>query len=109
MANEEDNVVVLTDKVTIESAAELAANLQGALVPDAAMTIDLSKVDTIDTAGFQVLIAAVNSSAAVGATIIWRGANGAVTELAKMADLFGVMKLDQQAAADEDDGLCPVY
>ena len=109
MASEEDNVVVLTDKVTIESAGELASRLHRALVPDSELTVDLGKVESVDIAGLQVLVAAVNSAAAVGATIVWRGADGVVSEFAKLADLFGAMKLDQHEAADEDESLCPVY
>lgn len=109
MADKQENTIVLESKVSIENIVEQAASWEEMLTPESVLTIDASGAETIDTAGFQALIAFVNSAVNDASSIKWVGTDGVFGELAELADVYGALRITQQDDTDDLDDLCPVY
>ena len=87
---------------TIYRAAELAASMKAALAqvpPGGAFEIDLSGVTDMDSAGVQLLFAALRSASETGRTLAVAGRSAAVDEV------FGTLKL----ASHFDDAVARIH
>lgn len=86
-----DNAVLLMGpELTIYSAAPVRAQLLDALSSTSALTLDLSQVCEIDSAGMQLLLAARRMASDTGATLVLASHTPAVL------DALGLFGLDQQ-------------
>jgi anti-anti-sigma factor len=85
-------------ELTIMTAAEQHGLLQSVLSPDAEVTVDLSAVTDLDTAGLQVLLLAAREAARVGARLTFARPSASVVDVLAVAHL-DVSDLDSIAAA----------
>ena len=77
-------VVALASNCSVKDAAALKATLQGAQQSEAAVTIDITAVERIDTATMQLLCAFVRDRYARDQNVQWRGASAALDEAVKL-------------------------
>src|SRR4051812_43664291 len=77
-------VVALASNCSVKDAAALKANLQGAEMSEAAVTIDITAVERIDTASMQLLCAFVRDRHARNQSVKWRGSSAALDEAVKL-------------------------
>ena len=82
--------IILDTIITIAEAAALKEQLLPHVNREGEISIDGSRVESVDTAALQVLLAFVRSARAHGAVIRWTGISGA---LLNTAQLLGVAKL----------------
>ncbi|NHZ37041.1 STAS domain-containing protein [Massilia rubra] len=85
-------VLRLEPELTIYSAAQLRQTLVDALVARAPLTLDLTDVCEVDSAGVQVLLAAIRHAGAQGVPLQLAGHSAAVQEA------FALLGLDAQLA-----------
>lgn len=83
-------VVTLASNCTVKDAAALKQSLCAVLDSEAAVTLDVSAVERIDTAAIQVLCAFVRQRIADARIVIWLGVPAALREA---AGLLGVREL----------------
>jgi anti-sigma B factor antagonist len=88
----EARVVRLEPELTIYSAAQVKQTLVDALVARDALTLDLADVCEVDSAGVQLLLAAMRQAAAQGVPLLLAGHSAAVREA------FALLGLDAQLA-----------
>ena len=96
--------VALAGALDIYAAESLRAALLDALSRHAALDLDLSGVDEIDSAGLQVLMAAKVMAGAEGGELTMRGHSPAVLdvlELTRLQGYFGDPVVELGAAARE--------
>lgn len=101
--------VVLDNQLGIKNIAELKEQLTVAYNADSTVVVDAGRVESIDTAALQLLIAFANSARKQSRTVEWKQPSGAFQEMADLVDLSQCMGIDDNAVAEEDDGLCPVF
>ncbi len=101
--------VALDARLGIESIAALVNQLEPVLSAEGPITIDAAKVDSVDSAALQVLIAFANSARAQSRALEWQGATGALVEFSELADLGRYLEISAVPTMEEDDGLCPVF
>jgi ABC-type transporter Mla MlaB component len=77
-------VVALASNCSVKDAATLKANLQAAEMSEAAVTIDITAVERIDTASMQLLCAFVRDRHARDQSVKWRGSSAALDEAVKL-------------------------
>ena len=109
MTSKRQNTILLNKKVGIESVVELTQSFAEMLAPETQYTLDASAVEAVDTAGFQALIAFVNSAINVASSVNWKNPDGVFSELATLADVYGALRLSGQAPLNDDHDPCPVY
>lgn len=83
----------LQGEVTIYDAAPLQAALLSALNESAPLTLDLSGVDELDTAGVQILVALKRSAQACGKALVFLSPSPAVTAIADLCQLHSELDL----------------
>jgi phospholipid transport system transporter-binding protein len=83
--------------LTMRELGPVAARLRAAIDSGVA-EIDASAVATVDTAGVQLLVAAVLSAARLGKPLRWRAASPALTEAAAQLGLAASLGLGAGAA-----------
>ncbi len=105
----ESGSVVLASKPGIKNIAELKESLAAAHCATSAVTVDVGKVESIDTAALQLLVAFANSVREQSRTVEWREPSTVFCEMANLADLSQCLGIGQGSIAEEDDGLCPVF
>ncbi len=101
--------VILDAKLGIENVAGLIDQLAPVLSAEGAITIEVTKVESIDTAALQVLVAFANSARAQSRALEWRGSAGTLIESSELADLDRYLEVGTAPAEQENDGLCPVF
>lgn len=103
--------IVIAGAQTIKNIADLNGQLDSALACDAAATVDLSQVDTVDTAALQLLIGFRNSMLEKTLEVEWANPHEQFRQLADLSGLGRHLGLDAAAipVAEDDDGLCPVF
>lgn len=101
--------VVLASQPGIKNIAELKEQLTAALGSGSAVTVDAAKVESIDTAALQLLVAFANSVRERSGTVEWKQPSTVFREMADLADLSRCLGIGEGSIADEDDGLCPVF
>lgn len=109
MTDTQDHTILLEQKVSIENIAEQASSWEKAMAPESEITIDASATEVVDTAGFQALIAFVNSAVNDASSVKWVGTEGLFVELAELSDVYGALRITETTDTEDLDGLCPVY
>lgn len=89
--------VTLPAECMIASADELKSSLLKLLPKKAAVTIDATAVQRIDTAGLQVLAAFVRERQSAGLPFTWKGVGEALNEAAQLLDLGRTLGLDSHS------------
>lgn len=92
MAKQKQKRLRVSEDMTIYNAAAQKEQLLGALAGCSALSLDLSKVGDIDTAGFQLLLLAKREALKAGKSLHLTANSNAVGELLtlfNMADCFG--------------------
>ena len=105
----ESGSVVLASQPGIKNIAELKEALTAAHSAVSAVTIDAGKVESIDTAALQLLVAFANSVRGQSRAVEWTEPSAVFCELADLADLGQRLGIGEGSIAEEDDGLCPVF
>ena len=75
----EDPVLYLGASLDIKNIEQAAASLMARLAGPGTLTIDLSRVSNVDTAGVQLLLALRNETPGQGMNIEFRGQSAALT------------------------------
>lgn len=105
--------VVLDTNPGIQNIGELKAQLLAANEAGETVIVDAGKVESVDTAVLQLLVAFVNTVREQSRTVEWSELSSAFRDMATLADLgecLGVTESQADSdAADEDDDLCPVF
>ena len=83
---------------TVADASTLKAGLAKLLDDSGVVTLDVSAVQRIDTAGLQVIATFVRERESHGRLVEWRGAAPALTAAAKLLGLSAFLKLPAAAA-----------
>jgi anti-anti-sigma regulatory factor len=86
--------LVLPDTLTIGELGPLHERLQGMLNARCELALDGSQVETIDTAGLQLLAVLCWDAAARGIGVHWCGASTQLTTNAALLGLTAVLGLD---------------
>ncbi len=76
----DDSVFYLPATLSIQTIAQSAASLRERLARPGALTVDLSRVLNVDTAGIQTLLAFCNEAPQRGLTLEIRGQSAALTQ-----------------------------
>ncbi len=106
----EPGTVVLECSPGIKNVIELKDTLAAAHGAGAAVSVDASAVEFIDTAALQLLIAFANSMREKSRTVEWKNPSPVFCEMADLADLTQGLGIHADGpVAEEDDGLCPVF
>jgi ABC-type transporter Mla MlaB component len=88
-ASPEDPVLYVDASLDIQHIEQVAASLMGRLAAPGAVTIDLSRVSNVDTAGVQLLLALCNEASGRGMNLEFRGQSAALTEALSLLGLQG--------------------
>jgi phospholipid transport system transporter-binding protein len=83
---------------TVADASTLKAGLAKLLDDPGVVTLDVSAVQRIDTAGLQVIATFVRERESQGRQVEWRGSAPALTAAAKLLGLSAFLKLPPAAA-----------
>lgn len=105
----ESGPVILANQPGIKNIAELKDTLTAALSSGSAITIDAGKVESIDIAALQLLVAFVNSAREQSRSFEWKEPSTAFCDMANLADLSRCLGIGDGCIAEEDDILCPVF
>lgn len=92
-------VIALAAQCSIKDALALQTELQAALQPSRAVTVDASAVERIDTAALQLLCAFAQQCSAEGRALKWRGDCTVLQDTAGQLGLHEVLGLPQSVAA----------
>jgi anti-anti-sigma regulatory factor len=85
----DDSVVYLDSALDIQHIEKVAAGLRERLAGSVALTIDLSRVSNVDTAGVQLLLAFCNEAPGRGVSLEFRGQTAALTQALAVLGLQG--------------------
>ncbi len=107
--NDKHEVVLLSGDISISGVASLAADLAAALEQQRPLDLDASGVQSIDTAGLQVLSAFVNTAIANGTEVNWLVAHEELREAAILSGLEDVLFPRPEVGEPASDDLCPVF
>lgn len=91
--------VKLTASCTIRDCAALKADLSAVLAMPAPVSIDVSALERIDTAGMQLLCAFVRDRQQRELAVTWSGMSAALTEAARLLGVDRVLGIRETAAA----------
>ncbi len=89
--------LVLPAALEIEGAEDLLARCRAAATGEGALAIDAGEVESVDTAGLQILIATRAALAAAGRALRWERVSPALAEAARLAGATGALGLDGTA------------
>jgi ABC-type transporter Mla MlaB component len=92
-----DGSLLLTAECTIAQADALKAQLKRRLQESQSVTLDVSALQRIDTAGLQLLAAFVRDRRTAGRTVTWRGQASALTTGAGILGLRDMLELPREA------------
>jgi len=101
--------IVLASRTCIKSIAELRDELVAAYKMSTEIVIDASKVESVDTASLQLLVAFVNSVRGQSRAVRWNKPSGEFRDMAALVDLSACLDFGDHSIPKEDDGLCPVF
>jgi ABC-type transporter Mla MlaB component len=88
----------LAAECTVADAESLKTGLAKLLNHSSVVTLDISAVQRIDTAGLQVITTFIRERESHGRKVQWRGAAPAVSTAAELLGLSAVLKLPTPAA-----------
>lgn len=91
-------VVTLGSNCTVKDAAALKQSLVAVLNSEAAVVLDVSSVERIDTAAIQLMCAFVRQRAADGHSVAWRGIPETLREAASLLGVSEFLMLPAGAA-----------
>lgn len=83
----------LAAECLVSGASTLKESLAGLLDEPQPITLDITALQRIDTAGLQVLTAFIRERAGNGRTVEWRGTAPALTSAAQLLGLTSLLKL----------------
>ena len=86
-------VLALAAECVVAGASALKESLAGLLDEPQPITLDITSLQRIDTAGLQVLTAFIRERAGNGRTVEWRGTAPALTSAAQLLGLTSLLKL----------------
>jgi ABC-type transporter Mla MlaB component len=86
-------VLALTAECLVAGASALKARLASLLDEPQPITLDISALQRIDTAGLQVLTGFIRERAGHGRTVEWRGTAPALTGAAQLLGLTALLRL----------------
>ena len=89
--------LVLPVALDIEGSEELLARCRAAVAGEGVLAVDAGEVESVDTAGLQVLIATRAALAAAGRQLRWQRVSPALAEAARLAGATGALGLDGTA------------
>ncbi len=101
--------VVLDSQLEIKNIGSLVEQLLPLLSRDGSVVIDAAKVESVDSAALQVLVAFANSARARALALEWRGTTSVLKEFSELADLDRYLDFRVAPVEVQDDGLCPVF
>jgi ABC-type transporter Mla MlaB component len=85
--------LALAAECLVSGASTLKESLASLLDEPQPITLDITALQRIDTAGLQVLTAFVRERTAHGRTVEWRGASPALTSAAQLLGLTSLLEL----------------
>jgi ABC-type transporter Mla MlaB component len=85
--------LALTAECLVSGASALKESLAGLLDEPQPVTLDITALQRIDTAGLQVLTAFIRERAGHGRTVEWRGTAPALTSAALLLGLTALLRL----------------
>jgi len=87
------NTLALAAECTVSDAGSLKERLTGLLDEPQAVTLDVTALQRIDTAGLQVITAFVRDRGAHGRAVVWQGTAPALTAAAQLLGLTSLLGL----------------
>jgi len=108
-ARAEPGRIVLSNRTCVKSIAELRDQLVAAYKLNTEIVIDASKVESVDTASLQLLVAFVNSVRGQSRAVRWSKPSGEFRDMVALVDLSECLEFGDDSIPKEDDGLCPVF
>ncbi|MBT4519429.1 MAG: STAS domain-containing protein [Halieaceae bacterium] len=107
--------IVLDSRLLVQDVSELKTVLSPYCQGDATVVIDASAVESIDTAGLQLLVAFANAVLGQSREIEWLKPSPAIMEIAELVDLAGPLNLHAKPkkevpkAEEKANDLLPVF
>jgi ABC-type transporter Mla MlaB component len=96
-APRKDGSLLLAAECTVAQADTLKSELGRRLQEPAPVTLDVSAVQRIDTAGLQLLAAFIRDRRTAGRAVTWRGQAAALTTAAGLLGLNDMLELPREA------------
>jgi ABC-type transporter Mla MlaB component len=93
----DDGSLILAAACTVAEADTLKTELAGRLQESEPVTVDVSAVQRIDTAGLQLLAAFVRDRRTAGRAVAWRGRASALETAAALLGLHDMLELQGEA------------
>ncbi len=100
--NAGDGLFALAAECTIADASALKGHLAKLLDESGIVTIDVSAVQRIDTAGLQIIIAFVRERESQGRQVQWRGHAPALANAAGLLGLSALLRLPAAQAVETE-------
>jgi len=91
--NAERGTFAMAAECTVSDASTLKTSLGKLLEDSGAVTLDISAVQRIDTAGLQVIATFVRERESQGRQVLWRGSAPALSAAVKLLGLSGLLRL----------------
>jgi ABC-type transporter Mla MlaB component len=92
-------IVVLAANCSVKDAASLKSSLIAVAQESAAVTLDASAVERVDTATMQLLCAFVRDRLARNQGIVWRGQSQALHDAVRLLGVGSLLGFDQAQGA----------
>lgn len=93
-----DKSLILAAECTVADADALKAELARRVGDSTPVTVDVSALQRIDTAGLQLLAAFVRDRRTAGRAVTWRGRATALEAAAGLLGLYAMLELPREAA-----------
>jgi anti-anti-sigma regulatory factor len=90
---EDSTTLALAAECLVAGASSLKESLASRLDATLPITLDITDLQRIDTAGLQVLTAFVRERAGLGRAVAWRGTSPALTSAAQLLGLTSLLRL----------------
>jgi ABC-type transporter Mla MlaB component len=87
------NTLALAAECTVSDAGSLKERLAGLLAEPQAVTLDVTALQRIDTAGLQVITAFVRERTSQGRPVEWHGTAPVLATAARLLGLTSLLKL----------------
>lgn len=94
-----DGSLRLAAECTVAEAEALKSELGQRLQASAPVTLDVSALQRIDTAGLQLLAAFIRDRRTAGRTVVWRGRASALETAAALLGLHDMLELPREAGS----------
>lgn len=94
---QEDGSLLLAAECTVAAAEALKSELARRLQQSQPVTLDVTALQRIDTAGLQLLAAFVRDRRTAGRSIVWRGRASALETAAGLLGLRDMLELPREA------------